>query len=92
MKSMAIARTQMADEENEQQSFLERVTSWPERTKDYVNELNTEMRRVTWPSWKQVRATTIVVIISVFAFAAYFWVVDWAVNGVVSKIFNSLTR
>jgi len=34
------------------------------------------MRRVTWPSWKQVRATTIVVIIAVFAFAAYFAVID----------------
>ena len=31
-----------------------------------------EMRRVTWPSWKQVRATTGVVIAAVFAFAAYF--------------------
>ena len=34
------------------------------------------MRRVTWPSWKQVRATTVVVIVAVFAFAAYFAVVD----------------
>ena len=31
-----------------------------------------EMRRVTWPSWKQVRATTVVVIVAVFVFAAYF--------------------
>jgi preprotein translocase subunit SecE len=91
MKSMAIARTQMAEEENGQ-GFLERVSSWPTRTRDYVNELQMEMRRVTWPNWKQVRATTIVVIISVFAFAAYFWIVDNAVNAIVSKIINALTR
>jgi preprotein translocase subunit SecE len=34
------------------------------------------MRRVTWPSRKQVETTTAVVIFSVFAFAAYFFVVD----------------
>ena len=34
------------------------------------------MRRVTWPTWKQVRATTTVVIVAVFVFAAYFAVVD----------------
>jgi preprotein translocase subunit SecE len=34
------------------------------------------MRRVTWPNRKQVEGTTAVVILSVFAFAAYFFVVD----------------
>ena len=31
------------------------------------------MRKVTAPSWKEVRGTTTVVIITVFLFAAYFW-------------------
>jgi len=31
---------------------------------------------VTWPNRKQVEGTTAVVIVSVFAFAAYFFVVD----------------
>ncbi len=92
MKSMAIARAQMADEENNGQTLLQRASSWPARTKDYFNELNMEMRRVTWPNWKQVRATTTVVILAVFAFAAYFWVVDGAVNAIITKILNALTR
>jgi preprotein translocase subunit SecE len=52
------------------------VMKWVEGTKDYVNELKLEMRRVTWPNRKQVEGTTVVVILSVFAFAAYFAVVD----------------
>ena len=52
------------------------VKSWVDGTRDYVNDLKLEMRRVTWPSRKQVEATTAVVIFSVFAFAAYFAVVD----------------
>jgi preprotein translocase subunit SecE len=50
--------------------------NWIQATKDYVNELKLEMRRVTWPNRKQVQGTTAVVIFSVFAFAAYFFVVD----------------
>ena len=46
--------------------------NWLQGTKDYINELKLEMRKVTWPNRKQVEATTAVVIFSVFAFAAYF--------------------
>ena len=51
-------------------------TNWWHSTKDYVNDLKLEMRRVTWPNRKQVEGTTAVVIFSVFAFATYFIVVD----------------
>jgi preprotein translocase subunit SecE len=50
--------------------------NWLDRSKEYVGDLKLEMRRVTWPSRKQVESTTAVVIFAVFAFAAYFWVVD----------------
>ncbi|MGA2597057.1 MAG: preprotein translocase subunit SecE [Bryobacteraceae bacterium] len=88
---MAIARAQMADDEKPQ-SLVEQITSWPANVRDYVSELQMEMRRVTWPNWKQVRATTSVVLVAVFAFAAYFMVVDWAVNSVITKLFTALTR
>jgi preprotein translocase subunit SecE len=52
------------------------VKAWVDGTKEYVNDLKLEMRRVTWPNRKQVEGTTAVVIISVFIFAAYFAVVD----------------
>ena len=48
------------------------LTALPEETKNYIEEVQAEMKRVTWPSWKQVRATTGVVIAAVFLFAAYF--------------------
>ena len=50
--------------------------NWLQSTKDYVNDLRLEMRRVTWPNRKQVESTTAVVIFAVFAFAGYFFVVD----------------
>jgi preprotein translocase subunit SecE len=39
------------------------------------------MRKVTTPSRKEVEATTIVVIITVFIFGVYFWVVDSVLIG-----------
>jgi preprotein translocase subunit SecE len=60
----------------EPKSWVESVKEWPEITKSYVGELQMEMKRVTWPSRKQVESTTAVVILTVFAFAAYFFVVD----------------
>jgi preprotein translocase subunit SecE len=50
--------------------------NWLQSTKDYVNDLRLEMRRVTWPNRKQVESTTAVVIFAVFAFAGYFFIVD----------------
>ena len=61
---------------SEEKSLTKGIAAWPGEVKEYVEELRREMRLVTWPSWTQVRATTGVVIFAVFAFAAYFAVVD----------------
>ncbi len=68
------------------------VAEWSKATKEYVNELKLEMRRVTWPNRKQVEGTTAVVIISVFAFAAYFAVVDSILTRFTKSIFEFFTR
>ena len=53
------------------------VSSWPERFRAYVDGLRREMRLVTWPTKKQVQATTLVVLVTVFAFAVFFGIVDY---------------
>jgi preprotein translocase subunit SecE len=68
------------------------VTTWVNGTKDYFNELKLEMRRVTWPSRKQVESTTGVVIFSVFAFAAYFYVVDGVLGRGVRDVLAFFTK
>jgi preprotein translocase subunit SecE len=73
---------------DEPTSLIQRAASWPARVKEYVEELQMEMKRVTWPAWKQVRATTAVVIAAVFAFGAYFAVIDEIILRGVKKIFE----
>jgi preprotein translocase subunit SecE len=76
----------------QEQSITMKPANWYVRVKDYVEELQHEMKLVTWPSWKQVRATTGVVIFAVFAFAAYFAVVDFVVGRGIQKLFDTFTK
>jgi preprotein translocase subunit SecE len=76
----------------ESTSVATQAAGWPARVKDYIEDLQAEMRRVTWPTWKQVRATTLVVIAAVFAFSAYFFVVDFAVGRGVQKLFDIFSK
>jgi len=64
------------------------VKSWPERIKTFYNDVRTEMRKVTAPSWKEVQATTTVVVITVFIFAVYFAIIDYVIQGGVTYLFN----
>jgi preprotein translocase subunit SecE len=76
----------------EPKSFLESVKEWPAITKSYVGELQLEMKRVTWPNRKQVEGTTAIVILTVFAFAAYFKVVDSVLVQAITGVQKAFTK
>jgi preprotein translocase subunit SecE len=69
-------------------SFGERLKSWPERVKAFYNDVRNEMRKVTAPTWKEVRGTTTVVIITVFIFALYFGIIDFIIQHGVTALFG----
>ena len=66
----------------------DRIKSWPERIRTFYNDVRSEMRKVTAPSWKEVRATTTVVVITVFIFALYFAVIDFVIQHGVTALFG----
>ena len=69
---------------------LASIRSFPGQTKVFLGDVRSELRRVTWPSRKQIRATTLVVILTVFSFGVYFWVVDGIISAAVSRLFRFL--
>ena len=73
----------------EQNALVTTVKSWPDKTRNFYNDVRTEMRKVTAPSWKEVRATTTVVVITVFIFALYFAVIDFVIQHGVTALFNA---
>jgi preprotein translocase subunit SecE len=56
------------------------LRSWPDKAKTFYNDVRTEMKKVTAPSFKEVRATTAVVIITVFLFGLFFFAVDTVIG------------
>jgi len=71
---------------------LVKAKDWPRRVKDYYEELRNEMKRVTWPSRKQVEGTTAVVILTVFLFGVYFAVVDSVLTRTITQMYKVLTK
>jgi preprotein translocase subunit SecE len=87
-KRMAKSIAAAADDD----SFRGRLKSWPERVKTFYNDVRSEMKKVTAPSYKDVQATTAVVIITVFLFGVYFWAVDNTIGSGINYLFKYLTH
>jgi preprotein translocase subunit SecE len=66
--------------------------SFIDSTRAYLSDIRSEMKRVTWPNRTQVQSTTMVVILSVFLFAAYFKIVDQVIDATVVKIYAVLAK
>ena len=62
---------------------------WP-RAKDFLVKVREEVSRVTWPTKREVQATTIVVIVFSLFMGLYLFAVDAAFNKLVEWIFRRL--
>jgi len=76
----------MADE------LVVKKESWIESTRQYLTDIRGEMKRVTWPSRQKVESTTVVVLVSVFAFALYFRIIDKIIDRTVVAGYNYLAK
>jgi preprotein translocase subunit SecE len=62
--------------EDQSNTGMQQLKALPERVSSFLKDVRSEMRKVVTPSRAEVQSTTTVVIITVFIFAAYFWLVD----------------
>jgi preprotein translocase subunit SecE len=49
------------------------------RTGQFLHDVRAEMKRVSWPSFREVKNTTIITVVAVIFFAVYLWGVDHAI-------------
>ena len=47
-----------------------------ERARLFMSEVRNELKRVTWPSQREVYATTVVVIVTSIVMGLYLWSID----------------
>lgn len=59
-----------------------------ERARLFLSEVRNELKRVTWPTQKEVYATTVVVILTSVFFGLYLFGLDLVANGLVQWIFR----
>ena len=81
-KAIAVTETQTTPQWRQQ----------PERFWNFLKEVRSEMHKVVTPSRQEVQTTTTIVIITVFLFAAYFYVVDAIVGRAVQTLLAWLTH
>jgi preprotein translocase subunit SecE len=69
---------------------IQQLKDSPKRLLDFLKDVRAEMKKVVTPSKDEVKTQTIVVIATVFLFAAYFWVVDNVVGTAVAYVIQHL--
>jgi preprotein translocase subunit SecE len=72
----------------DQHTGLRAPLGWWGRATEFISEVRNEMKRVTWPSRREVYATTVVVILTSAFFGLYLFAVDIALGTMVQAIFS----
>ena len=62
--------------------------NWFTRGRKFIAEVRGELSRVTWPTRREVWATTIVVILVSTFFGLYLWAVDLALSYIQFNVFE----
>ena len=76
----------------EENAALQKVKEPGKKLGVFLGDVRSEMRKVSTPSTAETRTTTAVVIVTVFAFAAYFWAVDFGINHSLNVLITKLTQ
>lgn len=64
----------------------EQVVGWFGRARRFLVDVRSELGRVTWPTRREVWATTVVVILTSLVFGVYLWVIDLGLSWVMVKL------
>ncbi|MGB7294237.1 MAG: preprotein translocase subunit SecE [Candidatus Aminicenantales bacterium] len=65
---------------------MEQKVRWYKRFPNFLREVRSEIKKVTWPSRKEVYNTTVVVIIAMVFFGFYLYFMDAVFSWVLLKI------
>ena len=68
----------------------ESVTGWWGRSRRFLTEVKNEMSRVTWPSRREVYATTLVVILTSIFFGVYLYGIDLILDALYRWLITSV--
>ena len=71
---------------------MDSLTAQWKRLMTFFQDVKAELQKTTWPTQKEVRNTTIVVIVFVIICAAYLFVVDRVLQTGMERLFRAFGR
>ncbi len=78
-------------ETTSENTAIERAASGPKRLAEFLKDTRQEMEKVVTPTREEVRTNTIIVIATVFLFAAYFALIDNTLGRLIDRGLLKLT-
>jgi preprotein translocase subunit SecE len=61
------------------------------RVQDFLRDVRVEMTKVTWPTWNELKAQTVVVIVAVLLISAFIGSVDLVLSNLIKLLVSTLT-
>ena len=86
-KAIAVA----GGDDSRSNTGIDNLKATPARLVDFLKDVRSEMRKVIWPARTEVQTTTTVVLVTVFIFAAYFWLVDNIIGRAITALVQKLS-
>ena len=84
-----MAKSAMIDGARDPIGRVKSVIGWWGRSRAFLAQVRNEIRNVTWPSWKEVQATTLVVILTSVLFGVYLWSADLVLDRLARALFTT---
>lgn len=69
-------------------TFLAKMKQSFGNTFSFVTDSWSELKKVKWPSRKEMISYTLVVVVTVVIMTLYFWVIDLGISGLLRALFE----
>ena len=83
-----MAKSAMLDRARDSAAAAKGAMGWWDRSRTFLAEVQNELKRVTWPTGKEVQATTLVVILTSVMFGVYLWGIDLVLTAITNALFR----
>lgn len=65
---------------------MEKIRQWLGAVRTFFDEVRQELKKCAWPTWGELKESTLVVIVSVVILTVFVGISDLVLNGVLTKV------
>ena len=84
-----MVKSAMLDGARDSVGSVKSALGWWGRSRTFLAQVRNEIRNVTWPTRKEVQATTLVVILTSVLFGVYLWSTDLVLDRLARALFTT---